>query len=133
MTMDITFFDNPLEGPQSRDTVRLKQIGLFVYEDLRRVAVGLELTRFVERPSIEITITNARGETAGSLNVIETLTPNFTLTMHLRDREPTDTYELTAQIYYSHPEKERENYHHETITFDASRPGEQIFKLQDGQ
>lgn len=127
--MDITFFDDPLEGPKPRDEVRIKQIGLFVYEDLRRVAVGVELTRFRERPSLEITIINARGEPAGSLNMIETLTPNFTLTMHLRDQEPTDHYELTAQIYYSHPEQERENYHRETITFAVVAPGEQIFKL----
>jgi hypothetical protein len=83
--MDIQFFDNPLETPKSREDVRLKELGLYVYEDGRRVAVGFNLTPFIERPSIEVRVLNARGEKAGWLNVIETLDANFSLTMHLRD------------------------------------------------
>lgn len=128
--MDINFFDNPQETPRAREEVRFKQIGIFVYEDLRRVAVGLELTPFRERPCIDIVVKNGSGIIAGSMVIIESLSPNLTLTMHLRDREPTDEYELTAQIYYDHPEqKARDNYHAETVTFKVVEPGEQIFAL----
>ncbi|MCA9974526.1 MAG: hypothetical protein R3E31_21865 [Chloroflexota bacterium] len=130
--MDIQFFDNSFELPKAREDVRFKQIGLFVYEDLRRVAVGLELTPFLERPCIDITVQNSDGVIAGSMVIIETLSPNITLTMHLRDKEPTEMYELSAQIYYDHPEKkERENFHRDVVRFAVVEQSEQIFQLSD--
>lgn len=125
--MDITFFDNPTESPNSREDVRIKQVGLFVYEDMRRVAFGVELTPFLEGPSIEVQMTNARGEPAGSLNVIETNTPNFTLTLHLRDAERVDPYTLTAKLYYATPEEERMDVDARTVTFNMLEPGETLF------
>ena len=105
--MDIKFFDDPLEQPRPREEVRIRQIGLYLYPDLRRMMFGVELTPFVERPSIEVIITNGEGTPAGSLHVIETLTPNFSLTMHLRDPETTNPYTLTAVLYYSWPDREK--------------------------
>ncbi|MCA9951799.1 MAG: hypothetical protein KDE48_19240 [Anaerolineales bacterium] len=125
--MDIQFFDNPLQNPKSREDVRIKQIGLFVYDDLRRMAVGLELTPFLERPSIEINITNGKAEPAGSLNVIENLSPNFSLTMHLRDAETINPYQLTAIIYYATPETERVDVDIQTVQFALEQPGEMRF------
>ena len=128
--MDVTFFEDPLEGPQSRDDVRLKQIGLFVHEDGRRVAVGLEMTPFRERPSIEITITNAEGREAGSLTVIEALRPNMTVTIHLRDGGEQGPYGVTAVLYYASPDSGRQNVHTATVEFDATTPGEQVFPIK---
>lgn len=122
---NITFFEDPLA--QSPQDVKIKQLGLYIYPDGRRVAVGFELTPFIERPCIEIRITNQNGESAGSMNVIETNAPNFSLTMHLRDKMPTSHYQLTATIYYQTPETDREDGFAKTVTFDASQPGEQIF------
>ena len=65
--MDIKFFDDPFEGPKPREEVRIKQLGLYMHEDGRRVAVGFDITPFLERPSIQVTFTNERGEEAGSL------------------------------------------------------------------
>ena len=123
--MQINFFDDLREAPKGREDVRLKQLGLYVYPDGRRVAVGFDLTPFRERPSIEVRVVNERGEAAGWLNVIETLEANFSLTMHLRDKEPTDRYEVTAVVYYATPETERMDVHSLTRTFDATRPGDQ--------
>lgn len=127
--MDIQFFDDPTEGPRPREDVRIKQIGLFLYPETRRLAFGIELTRFRERPSIEVIITNGDGYPAGSLHVIETLSPNFSLQMHLRDPETVNPYELTAIAYYSAPEEDRVDVDRQTITFDASIPGEQRFQF----
>lgn len=127
--MDIQFFDDPLEGPRSREDVRIKQIGLIIYPEIRRLAFGIELTRFRERPSVEVTITNGDGQPAGSLHVIETLTPNFTLHMHLRDTATVDPYELQAVVYYSAPEEDRVDVTSQTVTFDASLAGEQLFRF----
>jgi hypothetical protein len=127
--MDIQFIDEPGQGPRGRDEVRIKQIGLYVYEDLRRVAFGLELTPFLERPSIQVTIVNGAGEPAGSLSVIETMTPNFSLTLHLRDGELIDPYELMTVVYYSAPDSDRQDVDRQTISFSATVPGEQIFSF----
>jgi hypothetical protein len=130
--MDIRFFDNPMEQPRGREDVRIRQIGLHLYPDLRRLAFGIELTPFRERPSIEVNITNGDGRPAGMLHVIETLTPNFSLTMHLRDAETTNPYTLTAMLYYSWPEqKERLEIEQREITFEVIEPGQQLFKFDD--
>lgn len=130
--MNVNFFEEPQSVPKGREEVRLRQIGLFVYEDLRRVAVGLELTPFLERPCIELTITNSQGMRSASLTLIETHTPNITLVMHLRDTlVPKADYTLTAQIYYDHPElTQRQVYHTDTLHFKLTA-GEQIFPLAD--
>lgn len=125
--MDIQFFDDPLRSPRSRDDVRIKQIGLFVYPVMRRMMFGIELTPFIERPSIEVRVRNGRGEPAGALSVIETLTPNFSLNMHLRDAETVDPYELVAIIYYATPETERVDIDRRSVTFSANQAGEQLF------
>jgi len=128
--MDIRFFDNPIEEPGNREDVRIRQIGLHLYPDLRRFAFGIELTPFRERPSIEVNVTNGDGQPAGMLHVIETMMPNFSLTMHLRDAETVNPYTLTALLYYSWPEeKERQEIEQREITFEVIEPGEQLFKF----
>lgn len=124
--MDIRFFDDPMETPRPREEVRIQQMGLFVYEDGRRVAVGFDLTPFLERPSLEITVINANGQPAGSMTVIETMEANFTLTLHLRDKEPTEKYELTADLYYAAPDEDRLDVHRMSASFDVTQPGEQL-------
>ncbi|NKQ36279.1 MAG: hypothetical protein HF973_11765 [Chloroflexi bacterium] len=123
--MEIKFFDNAFETPKSREDVRLRKLGLFLYEDLRRVAVGFDITPFLEPPSIQVTIRNPQGQEVSSLNVIETADRNFHLTMHLRDQEPSDTYEVTAVLYYATPQTERVDVDTVTRTLDATQPGEQ--------
>lgn len=129
--MDIKFFDDPLEQPRPREEVRIRRIGLFLYPDLRRMMFGVELTPFVERPSIEVMITNGEGAPSGSLHVIETLTPNFSLTMHLRDQETTNPYSLTALLYYSWPDRDKIEIERRQVSFDVLEPGEMIFKFDD--
>lgn len=120
--MEIKFFD---EGPKPRKEVRIKQLGLYLYEDRRRVQVGFALTPFAERPSLQVVITNPQGQEASSLHVIETVETNFSLTLHLRDREPADIYTVTVTLYYATPETERENVHTLVRTLDTRQPGEQ--------
>jgi len=123
--MDIKFFDDPLQSPNSRQDVRIKQLGLYLFEDCRRVAVGFDITPFLERPSIQVSIRNLQGQEVSSLHVIETLETNFSLTMHLRDPEPQDSYEVIATLYYATPETEREDIQTIRKTLDATQPGEQ--------
>ena len=127
--MDIKFFDDPLEGPRARKDVRIRQIGLFRYPEERRFMFGIELTPFVERPSIEVLVINGAGEPAGSLHVIETLTTGFSLVIHLRDRATRNPYELTAVLYYTWPDRDRQEVERRTVTFDMDAAGELLFKF----
>lgn len=122
---NVQFFDTSFEVPKPREDVKFNDVGFFVYEDRRRVAVGFNITRFLEGPSIEVNITNDNGEPAGTLTVIETGDPNFSLTMHLRDKNPTDLYHVEATLYYATPDTERKDVYTHKATFDVSKPGEQ--------
>ena len=115
--MQIQFFDDPLQMRKSREDVRIKQIGLHLYPDGRRVAVGFDLTPFLERPSLEVVVTNAVGEVAGTLNVIEALQPNFHLTVHLRDAQPASPYTVQVMAYYAQPGAARQVVDQHTAQF----------------
>ena len=123
--MNINFFDDPLETPKSREDVRIKQVGIYLHEDRRRVAVGFELTPFLERPSIEVIISNERGERASSMSIIDTMNANFSVVMHLQDKEPTDQYELTAVLYYATPDTERIDIQTLVRQLDGNKVGTQ--------
>ena len=126
--MNVTFFDDPFQAPKEPDEVRIKQIGLFVHEDGRRVMFGLELTSFRQRPSIAVDVRNAKGEFAGSLNVIEQLSPNFSLMLHLRDSAPTNPYTLTCVVYYREPGEAGKIVDQMDVTFESTETGEHLFK-----
>jgi len=128
----INFLDDPADVPKGRADVRLLQMGFYVYEDGRRVMVGLELTPFLERPSLEINIFNQNGERAASMIIVDTQTPNFSMTMHLRDKEPSDEYTVDVVLYYAMPNEEHEFVQKETAVLDMRTPGEQLVTIDNG-
>lgn len=103
----IQFFDDPEQIAKPRQEVRFLGLQTQPYEDGRRLLVMFELTPFLERPSLELAIVNENGESAGTLHIIEALQPNFQLTIHLRDKQPTSFYTLYAQLYYAALEGDR--------------------------
>jgi hypothetical protein len=123
--MRVQFYDDPVGGVNSRDKVRFNQLGLFIYEDGRRIAVGFDITPFAERPSIEVLVTNKDGVEAASLTVIEAIENRFNLTMHLRDSQPSSPYKIEAILYYQLPDSERVIVDKIVRNFDSTKPGEQ--------
>lgn len=123
--MHVQFFDDPADRPRNREDVRFNQLGLYMHPDGRRLAVGFDITPFVERPSILVNITNAAGEEAASLTIIETLQPSFSVTLHLRDQQPTDIYEVEVVLYYRSLDGERLVVDRRTRQLDATVEGEQ--------
>lgn len=121
--MEIHFYDNG--GPKPREAVRFNRLGLYMYPGKRQVAVGFNITPFLEKPSIEVTITNEMGEKAASLSVIEAMQPNFSLIVHLRDQTPTETYRVEALLYYPSVETGRQVVDRFERDLDATREGEQ--------
>ncbi len=123
--MRVQFYDDPAGGRRSRGDVRFNRLGLYIYEDGRRVAVGFDITPFMDRPSIQVRVKNDAGEEAAALTVIEAMQPNFNLTLHLRDDPPTHIYSVDAELYYQSPDGARSIVDSITKTFNASQPGEQ--------
>ena len=123
--MQVQFYDNLEGGPRSREEVRFNRLGLYVYDDGRRVAVGFDLTPFMERPSILVQVRNAEGKEAASLSVIEAMQPNFNLTLHLRDDTRKDPYEVEAVLYYINEEGDRQICDRHVRSFQVSIPGDQ--------
>ncbi len=124
--IDVNFFDDLSKAPRQREEVRFNQVGIYVHEGNRRIAVGFDITPFIERPSIEVTVKNILGAPAGSLTVVETLETNFSLTLHLRDREPMDVYEVSATLYYATPETGRTDVHTVSGEINVSTAGDQF-------
>lgn len=97
--MDI-FFRDPTDIPLPPDQVRIRQFRAEPWADGRRVSVQLELTPFLKRPNGEITITDARGVEAASLDIIETMDPRLEFTVHLRGAGMEGPFTAAAAIFY---------------------------------
>jgi hypothetical protein len=123
--VNIEFFEDPDQIPRAREDVRFKQLGIFVHDDRRRVAVGFNITPFLERPSIQLQVKNERDEAAAALTVVETIDTQFSLTLHLRDHDPTNVYRVQAVLYYLVPDRERIVVDRVDREFDLRRAGEQ--------
>lgn len=123
--MRIHFYDDPEGGPKAKEAVRFNRLGLYMYPEKRQVAVGFDITPFFEKPSIEVTITNDKGQRAATMTVIEAMQPNFSLIMHLRDQDPTDIYQVEATLYYPSLEDGRQVVDQIKRDLDARQEGEQ--------
>jgi hypothetical protein len=121
--MRITFHDDPTPARRAPADVRIDEINLSVYPEGRRVAVTLAITPFQQRPSVELTVTNSQGQPAGALTVIEAFETSFSLTIHLRDKQPTASYELYAEVYYHFPDQARLVADSKRVQFNVTQPG----------
>ena len=69
-------------------------------EDRRRVRIRLEVTPFLERPNMEVIITDAQGDEISSINIIESIDTHLAFTMHIRGEQVELSYHLAASISY---------------------------------
>jgi len=123
--MKIQFHEDPVWELRSREEVRFERLGLFMYDDGRRFAIGFELTPFQERPSMQVFVADDSGNEQTSMTVIEAMQPNFSLTMHLPEETESQNLKVTAVIYYELPEQGREVVDKMSTMLDTSKPGEQ--------
>ncbi len=66
----------------------------------RRVRISLDMTPFLERPNLDLVISDENGEEVSSVNIIESIEARMTFTMHIRSPEVQGTYKLSATIVY---------------------------------
>lgn len=86
--------------PQPPDAVKIEALLARVYPDGRRVRLDIRLTPFMERPNIELTITNAEGHEVASLSIIESMHHVFEMTAHLRGPQPRGKHTVRAELFY---------------------------------
>jgi hypothetical protein len=103
--MDI-FFQDPNEVRLPPDQVRIRELQAEVREDKRRVRVYLEVDPFQKRPSADLDILDAYGETIAQTCVIESMTRKIELTMHLRGEALKGPFSLVVTLYFQAPPAE---------------------------
>ena len=97
--MDI-FFQDQDETRLPPEQVRLIQIQIMPLNGSGRVKVFLELTPFIKRPNIEITISNPAGKVIAHTSILETMLRKLEITMHMCEFEPGNEYAVESIVYY---------------------------------
>ena len=69
-------------------------------EDGRRLRIHLDVTPFLERPDIEVTISNEQGEAVSNISIIESIDAHMAFTMHLRGDNIGGPLTLSASLLY---------------------------------
>ena len=65
-----------------------------------RLRVYFDVTAFQQRPSLEVTLRNARGEEIASASVIEPMSRKNVFTLHVRGPQRAGAFSLSARLYY---------------------------------
>ncbi len=123
--MRIQFYEDPIREPRPREEVRFNRLGIFMYEDGRRFVVGFDLTPFMERPSLQVYVTDKAGREVTSLMIIETIQTNFNLTMHLPEDGNKGQFDVSALLYYRTTDNEKLVVDQISKKLDSSKIGEQ--------
>ena len=101
--MNLSFFPDPNLVPKPREEIQLEFLNLTPYPDGRRVKVDLAITPFMpmDRPSLEISVTDEDENPVTSVSVVETNTYVLDLTVHLKTVEqPKGQYTFRVDLYY---------------------------------
>lgn len=93
------FLSDPDEERLPPEEVRLREMQVVPYPDSGRVKIFLELTPFMKRPSVEVTITGKSGRAART-SILESMTRKLEFTMHLREFEAGSENTLEVTVYY---------------------------------
>jgi len=96
---------NPMQPPEDGlppAEVRFMEVRVEPWpEDARKVRVHLQLTPFLERPNIEVIITDPQEEEVASIYIVESIDDRMTFTMHIRTPEMArGPYTLNASLNY---------------------------------
>ena len=70
-------------------------------EDGRRMRIHLDVTPFLQRPDIEVTILNENGDVISNISIIESIDAHMAFTMHLRGDDINGPLTLSASLSYS--------------------------------
>jgi hypothetical protein len=97
--MDI-FFQDPNIVRVPPEEVRLLDVKVTPQPESGRVKIYIELTPFMKRPNVNVSITNKAGKEIAHTSILETMLPKMEFTMHLRQPEPGSEYSVDTWVYY---------------------------------
>jgi hypothetical protein len=97
--VDLTFVESD-EIPVPRNEVRLRRLTVTPFADRQRIRVDIGITPFLERPNLEVALLAPGGETVSKVSVVETDTPNLSLTLHLRSEPQSGEYAVRSALSY---------------------------------
>jgi hypothetical protein len=94
------FFQDPNEIRMSPEEVRLREVKVTPQANSGRVKIYLELTPFIKKPNINVTITDVMSKEVAQINILETMLPKLEFTMHLHKPEQGGKYSVETTVYY---------------------------------
>jgi hypothetical protein len=98
--MDAFFLDPDVER-HPPESIRLLELHAEPYPDGHRIRLGLELTPFLKRPNIELTLRDPLGQECGNATIVEPMGWKQELTLHIRNPQPAPgSYTLSASLSY---------------------------------
>ena len=97
--MDI-FFQDPNIVRVPPEEVRLLDVKVTPQPKSGRVKIFIELTPFMKRPNINVSIINKANQEVAHTSILETMLPKMEFTMHLREAEQGSEYSADTWVYY---------------------------------
>jgi hypothetical protein len=98
--MDAFFLDPQVQRLTPEET-RILGLRAEPYPEGKRVHVNLELTPFLQRPYIELILSDPEGNEVSSASIVEPVSCTLELTLHLRvSAQIAGTYRLAAHLSY---------------------------------
>ncbi len=97
--MDLNWVDAS-EAPVPPEDVRVQRLNFTPDGDGRRVRVEIDLTPFLQRPSLDVVITDGQGDEVASTSIIEAVNPRMSFTMHLRTIGVRGAHQVHVVVHY---------------------------------
>ena len=125
---DIPLYDEneDIPTPVARDEMRFENVSVLPYADGRRVKLKFSFPPFLDRPSVEATVTNLLGQPVASVSLIEAMDQEFEFTLHLRGPQPQGEHTLRLILFYPDrddaPTDARQIVNEQTIRFEVPSP-----------
>jgi hypothetical protein len=98
--MNSIFLHDPHEIRLPPEEVRLTKVEVKPKPNGRQVKIHLELTPFMKRPSIAVSITSSSGNEVSHTSILETMLHDLEFTMHLRQAEVGEELTVKTAVYY---------------------------------
>jgi hypothetical protein len=97
--MDLNWVDAS-EAPVPPEEVRIQRLEVTPHGDGRRIKVEIELTPFVQRPSLDVVLIDGQGVEVASTSIIEAVNPRMSFIMHRRTIDLHDPHEMRVVVHY---------------------------------
>jgi len=92
--------EDPSEVPVPPEDVRFRGLEIEPYPDGGRVRLTFDITPFQTGPDLDVEVVDQASREVAALSVVGAHSNKFSLTAHLRPRDPEGKYGLQARLSY---------------------------------